>query len=102
MTSLKEPEHVRFVSKADSFRLSQRCLVWMAPALQGLFDVVAAKSGTVLCPACWCGVKTAGPDGIRGSGPYLLCGLKHPGHRSGCPHPRSDRFAIMSHRPRNR
>ena len=28
------------------------CLVWMAPALQGLFDVVAAKSGTVLCPAC--------------------------------------------------
>ena len=48
----------------------------MAPALQGLFDVAAAKSGTVLCPACWCGVKTAGPDGIRGSGPYLLCGLE--------------------------
>jgi len=27
-------------------------LVWMAPALQGLFDDMAAKSGTVLCPAC--------------------------------------------------
>ena len=27
-------------------------LVWMAPALQGLFDGIAAESGTVLCPAC--------------------------------------------------
>ena len=27
-------------------------LVWMAPVLQGLFDGMAAKSGTVLCPAC--------------------------------------------------
>ena len=30
----------------------QKRLVWMAPALQGLFDGMAAKSGTVLCPAC--------------------------------------------------
>ena len=28
----------------------------MAPALQGLFDGIAAKSGTVLCPACRRGV----------------------------------------------
>jgi len=55
----------------------------MAPALQGLFDVAAAKSGTVLCPACWCGVKTAVPDGIRGSGPYLLRGLEQPAHELG-------------------
>ncbi len=46
--------------------------------------------------------RTAGPDGIRGSGPYLLCGLEHPRPTSGCPDPRSDRFAITSHRPRNR
>ncbi len=26
--------------------------VWMAPALQGLFDGVATKSATVFCPAC--------------------------------------------------
>jgi hypothetical protein len=25
-------------------------------------------------------ILTAGPDGIRGSGPYLLCGFEHPGH----------------------
>ncbi len=30
--------------------------MWMAPALQGLFDGAAAKSGTVLCPACRRGV----------------------------------------------
>jgi len=45
--------------------------------------------------------KTAGPDGIRGQGPILLCGPWRPRHSSGCPHPRSDRFAITSHRPRN-
>ncbi len=28
------------------------CPVWMAPALQGVFEGLAAKSGTVLCPAC--------------------------------------------------
>ncbi len=27
--------------------------VWMAPALQGLFDGMAAKSGTFLCPALY-------------------------------------------------
>ena len=41
------------------------------------------------------------PDGIRGSGPYLLSGLERPGLKSGCPDPRPDRFAIPSHRPRN-
>ena len=44
-------------------------------------------------------VMTAGLDGFRGSGPILLSGLLRPGHLSGCPHPRSDRFAITSHRP---
>ena len=45
---------------------------------------------------------TAGLDGFRGSGPSLLCGLLCPGHSSGCPNPRSDRFAITSRRPCNR
>ena len=48
---------VPFQNANGSFKLSDfvpegEYLVWMAPALQGLFDVVAAKSGTVLCPAC--------------------------------------------------
>jgi hypothetical protein len=34
--------------------------------------------------------------------PTLSRGLLRPGHSSGCPDPRSDRFAITSHRPRNR
>ncbi len=47
-------------------------------------------------------IVTAGLDGFRGSGPILLCGLICPGRLAGCPYPRSDRFAITSHRPRNR
>jgi len=38
-----------------STKAACQCPVWMAPALQGLFDVVATESGTVLCPACRCG-----------------------------------------------
>lgn len=45
---------------------------------------------------------TAGLDGFRGLGPTLLCGLLCPGHLSGFPNPRPDRFAITSHGPRNR
>src|SRR5262245_29476403 len=29
----------------------------------------------VMCPACWCGAMTAGPDVVRGSGPYQSPGL---------------------------
>ena len=47
-------------------------------------------------------IVTAGLDGFRGSGPMLLCGLIWPGRLAGCPYPRSDRFAITSHRSRNR
>lgn len=45
---------------------------------------------------------TAGLDGFRGLGPILLNGLLRPRHLAGYPNPRSDRFAITSHRPHNR
>jgi hypothetical protein len=45
---------------------------------------------------------TAGLDGFRGLGPILFSGLLCPRHLAGCPNPRPDRFAITSHRPRNR
>ena len=78
------------------------CLVWMAPALQGLWLVW--RFGRVQsCVRPVDAVQmTAGLDGFRGSGPILLCGLWCPGRKSGFPHPRSDRSAITSHRPRNR
>lgn len=68
---------------------------------KGCFDVLAWWSGAVVGPACLRGADASGPDGIRGQGPILLIGLRCPEHLAGCPHPRSDRFAITSHRPRN-
>ena len=44
----------------------------------------------------------AGLDGFRGLSPILLCGFSYPRHLSGFLNPRPDRFAITSHRPRNR
>ena len=39
-------------SESRNWRQEPESPVWMAPALQGLFDGAATKSGTVLCPAC--------------------------------------------------
>jgi hypothetical protein len=36
-----------------------------------------------MCPACWCGHMTAGPDVIRGSGPDQKRGLETPIDPSG-------------------
>src|SRR5216683_1761994 len=48
--------------------------VWTAPFRQEAFDVVGARSGAVMYPACQCGrMLTAGPDGLRGSA-SMHCG----------------------------
>jgi energy-coupling factor transporter ATP-binding protein EcfA2 len=76
-------------------------LVWMAPALQGICEGLACLVGVQSCVRPVCAVMTAGPDGFRGRAPILLCGLRRPRHSAGCSRPRSDRFAITSHGPRN-
>src|SRR5215207_10469393 len=54
-------------------------LVWMAPALQGICE--GWRVGRVQsCVRPVCAIMTAGPDGFRGRGPILLCGLRRPGH----------------------
>src|SRR3954453_16952753 len=59
------------------------CLVWMAPALQGVCEGLACLVGVQSCVRPVCAVMTAGPDGFRGRGPILLCGLQRPGHYGG-------------------
>jgi len=38
--------------------------------LASSFFLDAIWSGAVMCPACWCGAMTAGPDVVRRPGPY--------------------------------
>jgi hypothetical protein len=44
--------YVRFGSTAVIQPIWRERPVWMAPALQGLFDGLTIGSGAVLCPAC--------------------------------------------------
>src|SRR5829696_3913285 len=52
----------------------------MAPALQGICEGLACLVGVQSCVRPVYAVMTAGPDGFRGRGPILLCGLRRPGH----------------------
>src|SRR4051794_41000172 len=71
------------------------------PALQGVCEGLACWSGAVLCPAC---LRGHGPLALMVSAdevPFCLPGYDAPDLTAGCPRPRSDRFAIISHGPRN-
>ena len=62
------------------------CHLWTAPSLQGwIWAEALICRGAVICPACWRGTMTAGPDGVRGSGPSQSIELKAPDSISGCP-----------------
>src|SRR5829696_2182242 len=52
----------------------------MAPALQGICEGLVCLVGVQSCVRPVYAVMTAGPDGFRGRGPILLCGLRRPGH----------------------
>ena len=60
--------------------IGNQCPVWVAPALQGLFNVITTGSGTVCVRPVDAVLLTAGLDGFRGLGPTLLCGLLRSGH----------------------
>ena len=55
----------------------RECPVWMAPALQGLTRCFLRFGRVQSCvrPLLMRSYMTAGPDGIRGQGPILICGL---------------------------
>jgi hypothetical protein len=69
--------------------------------MQGFFEVaLAVWSGAVICPPFGAVQMTAGPDGVRGSGPYqdyaLLCASIY----SGLPNLRLDRSPSLPLHPR--
>lgn len=87
--------------RIDPRRMSGRSCVDGSRVARGNVTFLAVWSGAVLCPAC-----------LRGHGPLalmvsadevLLCfaGYHALDLHAGCPRPRSDRFAITSHGPRN-
>ena len=47
-------------------------------------------------PACWCGLLTAGPDGLRGSGSKHRGALVRRDDRTECPDPGPDHFAVAA------
>ena len=55
----------------------------------------------VMCPACCCDHRTAGPDVIRGSGPDHFWARDAHRPQAGSPDRRLDRFASRHHHPRN-
>src|SRR5262249_32141159 len=57
-------------------------------------------SGAVMCPACLCGAQAAGPNAMRGPGPYQNNALQSPLTQTGSPDPRIDRICIPSSCPR--
>ena len=77
-------------------RNSPRCHVWTAPVGQGEFSGVGEWSGAVMYPACWCGLLTAGPDGLRGSGSKHRGALLRRDDRTECPDPGPDHFAVAA------
>src|SRR3954454_16747416 len=55
---------------------------WL-PRCKGVCEGLACFVGVQSCVRPVCAVMTAGPDGFRGRGPILLCGLQRPGHYGG-------------------
>jgi len=53
----------------------RKCLVWMAPALQGVMSGFGVSVGCSLVFGLFARSWTAGPDGFRGRSPILLTGL---------------------------
>ena len=47
-------------------------------------------------PACWCGLLTAGPDGLRGSGSEHCGALVRRDDITECPDPGPDHFAVAA------
>jgi hypothetical protein len=64
--------------------------------LASSFFLDAIWSGAVMCPACWCGALTAGPDVVRRPGPHHRIALCGADTLSGCPCHRFDPVCITS------
>src|SRR4051795_3581167 len=64
-------------------RIMMRMRMSALPRCKGVFEGLACFVGVQSCVRPVCAVMTAGPDGFRGRGPILLCGLRRPGHYGG-------------------
>ena len=68
--------------QGDDGKADSRVLCGWLPRCKGFVRVW--RVGRVQsCVRPVCAVMTAGPDGFRGRGPILLCGLRRPGHYGG-------------------
>src|SRR5438552_11241889 len=66
--------------------------MWTAPVSQGRCSCDGSGRLQSYVRPVWCGRMTAGPDGLRGSGPKQGYDVWAPKGSTGCPDPRIDRL----------